>query len=337
MKKFLVLFFCFAAFSKYICQVRPINKLTLETTYSYTEIDKKLRDVIDEADKPSYFDDAFFNSLLKRIVSDKQYSDKEKTQLFYLMHKKLGFAFVGVNYLPPKQNYFTFFLGEVITLQKTAFLLRSLNYNVNELLVIVDSTAKRDAVIASNALLLATVLNPKAVLEKLHKYSLGEEIQSVKHPDIFNHYVCLSAAISQDTIITANLISNILGFKTEAQIEDALCALYAKNNPVSTIKDYIMGENNPENNLAIQTALCALAVKVPEATFEKSVKSFAKEASEKWKKDLFKDLASNKTPFNYSISDPEQIVTKKWEGIVLSFYTDGGLISNGNLLEFDPN
>lgn len=337
MKKFFVLLFCFSVFNKSFSQVRPINKLTLESTYAYTEINKKLRDLIDLHDKPSYFDDDFFNAQLKKIILNKEYTAKEKAQLFYLMQKKLGFAFVGINYMPPKQNYFTFFIGEVITLQKTSAVLKSLNYNVNELLVLVDSAVKRDVVLASNALLLATVLNQDAVANKLHHYSKGVEIQQAKQPDIFNHYVCLSSAIKQDTVITSNLITNILSFKIESQIEDALCALYSKNNLVGTIKDYIMAEKNPENELAIQTALCALAVKVPEATFEKSVKSFAKEASEKWKKDLCKDIASNKIPFNYNLSHPEQIITKKWEGIILSLYTDGALISNGKLLEFDPN
>ena len=92
--KNITLIFLFLLLSiKSYSQGRPINKLTLETTYSYVEIHKSLRDLIEQADKSSYFDDAFFNSLLKKIILDKQFTDEEKVQLFYLMQKKLGFAF----------------------------------------------------------------------------------------------------------------------------------------------------------------------------------------------------------------------------------------------------
>src|SRR4051812_13727466 len=96
-----------------LAQGRNINKLTLETTYSYNEIHKSLRDLVDNVKRENYFSDAFFNGMLKKILLDKQFTAKEKVQLFYLMQKKLGFAFVGVNYLPPKQNYYIFHMGKV--------------------------------------------------------------------------------------------------------------------------------------------------------------------------------------------------------------------------------
>lgn len=337
MKKIILVFLFVSIFMEGFSQGRPINKLTLETTYSYVGISKGLRDIIEQPEKSSYFDDEFFNNMLKKIVLDKQFGDKEKVQLFYLMQKKLGFAFVGVNYLPPKQNYFNFFMGEVLTCHKTRMSLRELKYDPTSLLALVDSTWKRDPILASNALLLATILNSESSASTLEKYSQGEMILQAKNPDIFNHYLCLSAAIKQDTVITTNLVKNTTFFKSENYIEDAFCALYAKNNSVSTIKTYILQEQNPQNDLAIQTALSALSSKVPPATFEKSVKSFIDEAKEKWKKDLCKNILTNKTPYNYSIADAELVVTKKWEGVTLSLYTDGALMTNGTLLEFDPN
>ncbi len=337
MKKITLLLLLISVFNKSFSQGRNIPKLTLETTYSYVQIHKSLRDLVDQADKSSYFDDDFFNTLLKKVISDKQFTDREKVQIFYLMQKKLGFAFVGVNYLPPKQNYFMFFSGEVQTWHKTRASLKDLNYNVATLLTLVDSNRTGDAIVASNALLLASLLNPDSVTAKLEYYSQNEVIMEARNPDIFNHYVCLSAAVKQNTIVTANLVKNVLTFKTETFIEDALCALYSKNNPLSSIKDYILAEQNPQNDLAIQTALCVLFAKVPQATFEKSVKSFIGETKEPWKKAICKNILTNKTPFNYSLANQEQIVTKKREGVTLSLYLDGGLMSNGALLEFDPN
>lgn len=337
MKKLLLFIFCCSLFYTSFSQSRPINKLTLETTYSYVEIKESLRDFIDKEDRPSYFDDAFFNNLLKKILQDKNYSDKEKVQLFYLMQKKLGFAFVGINYLPPKLNYFNFFKGEILTWQKTRASLKALNINPSHFLKIADSAFSKDPILSSNALLLAMLVNPDISYKKVVQYSKGEVILKSKYPDIFNHMVCLCAGIKQDSVMIENLVNNVLNFKKESQIEDALCALYAKPNSVVTIKDYILKEQNPENDLAIQTALCALGSIVPDATLKKSIKSFISETKEPWKKEILKNILNDKVPFNYSLANPLQIVTKKWEGIILSLYTDGALISNGALLEFDPN
>lgn len=337
MKNIICLFFLLFANLLGIAQTRNINKLTLETTYTMVEINKSLRDLIDQADKSSYFDDDFFNTLLKTIVSDKRWTEKEKVQLFYLMQKKLGYAFVGINYLPPKHNFYMFHLSETYTWLKTKSTLKELNYNVSKLIQLVDSNLTQDAVLASNALLLATILNPDSVSKKLEHYIQKQTILTSKNPNIFNHAVCMSASLYQNPVIVESLTKNILGFKESCFIEDALCALYSKNNPVGFIKDYILAEKNQANASAIQTALCALSIKVPPATFDKSVKSFLTESKEKWKKELCKNILDKKIPFNYNLSDKEQIVTKVWENVTLSLYTDGALISNYTLLEFDPN
>jgi hypothetical protein len=336
MKKIILALFMIAS-SRALSQGRSINKLTLETTYSYVEIHKSIRDLVDAVDKSSYFDDDFFNNLLKKIVLDKQFSDKEKVQIFYLMQKKLGYAFVGISYLPPKQNYFNFHTSEGITWQKTKLSLKDLNYDPTGFLRLVESERTRDAIVASNALLLASLLNTDSVVKRLEVYSEATMIMQCKNPDIFNHYVCQSASLIQDSVITKNLTANLATFKQEEFIEDVFCALYFKNNPVSIIKDYILQEQNPQNDLAIETALCALSTKVPPATFEKSIKSLISASKEKWKTDLLKNIVAAKVPFNYALTNKEQIVTKPWENVTLSLYTDGALISNGTILEFDPN
>lgn len=337
MKRILFLLAFIAVNSLCYPQGRTINKLTLEATYTFVEIKKPLRDLVDQADKPAYFEDDFFNGQLKKAIADKQYTDKEKVQVFYLMMKKLGFAFAGINYMPPKQNYLQFFTGELITLQKTRNSLRELNYNTTHLLALADSCLGSDPLLASNALLLATLLQPDNSVKALEKYSQSEVILQARNPDILNHYVCLSAALKQTPEITANLAKNILSFRTEEWIEDALCALYVRNNPVSTIREYILAETDPKNDLSIQTALCALLSKVPQATFEKSLKEFISESREKWKKELCRNILANKIPFNYSLANEEQVVLKLWNGVTLSTYSDGSLISNGSLMEFEPN
>jgi hypothetical protein len=337
MKQTIVLFFLCCLALAGMSQGRNINKLTLETTYSYTEIHKSLRDLIDKVPRENYFNDDFFNNMLKKIILDKQFSIKEKVQVFYLMQKKLGYAFVGVNYLPPKQNYFIFHLSKILVLQKTRDALHQLKTDPSPYLEIADTHKDNDPIIASNALLLASLLNSEKVIEKLHGWSESRNILTSKNPVIYNHYLCLSSSLLQDSVISGNLRKNLLQFKEEGMIEDVFCALYSRPNPVASIKEYILQEKNPENDLAIQTGLCALYTKVIESSFKQSVKSLLGSVTEPWKTELLNKIASNKIPFNYSLSSEDQLVSKTWDAVQVSIYNDGTLISNNTLLEFDPN
>jgi hypothetical protein len=290
--------------------VREFNKLTFSKTYAQVEINKSLRDFIDQAGKEEYFNDDFFNNQLKAIVQNQNYSEKDKALLFYLMQKKIGFAFYGSAYIPPKQNYFSHHLGKVYIYQKTKLSLKDLNYDVANLLALVDSNRNKDAILASSALLLATLLNTDNVGKKLEYYSQEAIISQSKNPEIFNHFVCLTSSMIQDSIIVRNLNHNLMAFTSNSQIEDVLCAIYSKKNPVTTIKTYILNEKNPKNELAIQTALCALADKVPPAAFQQSVKVLIASSHEKWKTDLFKNISANKIPYNYALSSNDLLVTK---------------------------
>jgi hypothetical protein len=319
------------------CQPRDINKLTLQKTYTMEQIHKSLRDLIDKADKSSYFDDDFFNSLLKKIVQDRQFTEKEKVQLFYLMQKKIGYAFIGIEYLPPQLNYFQHHNGKVFIFEKTKLALLDLKINPKPYLMLVDSNMAKDAILASNALFLACLLNSDSVAKRLEYYSQASVINKVKNPEIFNHYVCLGASVIQNKTIADNLVKNLKEFTNEGFLEDVLCGLYAKNYPVSQIREYILSEKDPQNDLAVQTALCALASKVPEASFEQSLKSLIAASTEKWKTDICKDMLNNKIPFNYSLTAKDQLVTKTWKGVNVTIYNDGTYIINGSLIEFDPN
>lgn len=337
MKKLLVFALALLLLQQGFCQLRNVNKLTLESTYTQTEIHKSLRDLVDANEKSSYFDDAFFNGMLKKIVIDKRFAEKEKVFLFYLMQKKLGFGFFGVAYLPPKQNYYECQAGKMLTYDKTAADFKELHYNVRALLTLVDSNLQKDVLVASNALLLATLLNPDSCVKALERYSEFETITHSKHPDIFNHYVCLSASLIQSPVVVEHLLQNLDRFEKAEYKEDVLCAIYSKTHSFSKIKDYILSEKNPNNDLSIQTALCVLAAKVPQATYEKSLKSFISESKDKWKTELMRKILKNEFTSDYRLSNAELIVTKIWPGVTASVYSEGVLISDGSLLEFDPN
>jgi len=330
----LICLLCTSVF--YFGQVRPVNKNTLASTYSQVEIKQSLRDLIDKEKKESYFSDDFFNNYLSQILQNKQYSAKEKVQLFYLMQKKLGYAFVGVNYLPPKQNYYIFHLSKMLVLQKTMDAIVDAKQDANLFLDLVDAK-NVDPIVSSNALLLATLIDKSKTAVVLRKLADGESILKSKYPTIINHYVCLSASLINDSIVMKKIKANIFAFKQECMIEDAFCAYYAKPAPLSVIKDYVMAEADPVNDLAVQTAMCVLFTKISDNAFQQNVRNLSQKAKEPWKKELLEKMANAQIPFNYQLTTADQLATKVWDKIQVSNYSDGLLISNGDLLEFDPN
>jgi len=334
-KQFLFLIVFLSALGSF-AQSRPANKLTVEKTYFMSAISPALRGAVDRFDKESYFNDAFFNNMLKKIVLDIRYNEKEKAQIFYLMLKKVGYSFVGVDYLPPKQTYFSHHSGKMYIFQETKKALKELHYDIKGLIQVVDSNLKKDAIVAGCALLLADLLNSEVAIKKLEKYTQGSLILGAKNPDIFNHYVCMCTSIAQNTVISSNLTKNLYSFKNECMLEDVFCAIYSRDNYVSLMKDYILAEKNPKNELVIQTALCALASKVPIASYNKSVGTLVNEAKEPWKVELCKKMLNGEIPFRYALSSRDQLVTKLWEGVTETEYADGLMIINGTVMEFDP-
>jgi hypothetical protein len=215
--------------------------------------------------------------------------------------------------------------------------LQASKIDVTPFLALTDELKTNDPVISSNALLLAMLINPEKTTKTLYKMTLASTIQRSKNPVIINHYACLAASLASDTIVTANLKANLFALKKEAMLEDVICALYSKQGPLATIKEYILKETNEMNDLAIQTALCVLQTKVSPAAFPQNVKSISAAATEPWKKQVLDDVFNKKYPYTYLLTADDKVTNKAWDGVQMSIYLDGTLISNNTLLEFDPN
>jgi hypothetical protein len=316
---------------------RPVNKLTLESSYSMSTIHKVLRDLIDKGDKTKYFNDEFFITLLQKLLQDPQFSDKEKVQLFYLMQKKVGYAFSGADYIPPRLSYFSYHQGKVSFYEKVHGELRSMPVKGTPYFNLVDSFLSKDAIMAGSALLLGTLMNNDSTLKELKRFTDPAESQRCVVPAIFQHYLCICTSIVQDKEVVAKLMQGLKVFDHQEMKEDIFCAVYYRKNPVGVIRDYILGEKNQANQLAIQTALCALAAWVPEGSHKASMKALIVEIKDKWKSDLITKLLNGQIAFNYALSSNDQVVTKTWKGVTATVYSDGIMILNGKIMEFDPN
>jgi len=337
MKKKLLLTVCSLAWLATFSQSRPINKMTMQTTYSQVDIEKSTRDYVDAQKREDYFSDNFFNAFLKQALENPAMTARQKVQVFYLMLKKIGYGFAGVSYLPPKQNYFILHLSKLSVLEKSQANLLTAKLDAGPILALADEQKTNDPLLSSNALLLAMLMDRDKTIKFLQKQSQASIIKRSKNPAITNHYVCLTASLTYDSLIASNLRANLQTFKQEALVEDLLCAIYSKPAPLGGIKEYILQESNEQNDLAIQTAVCILQTRLSPAAFIQNIKTIANSAPEPWKKTLLNDIVIQKYPYNYSLTTEDQLVPKVWDGVQMSLYLDGTLISNNSLLEFDPN
>lgn len=318
-------------------QVRPINKNTLNNTYTVKQIPAGLVATIDATVRAEYFKDDFYNTTLSGILSNSKYTTREKTWLFYLMQKRIGYGFVGVEYLPPDLNYYDFMSGKIKVYTATRQSLAAIKGDPKPFIALGDSLMATDVVLAGNAYLLAQLLDSKTTNHHLTQLLASGKLLTNKFGFVLNHYVCIALAIAQDDK-NADVLKKCLDtYSHPEMIEDVFCALYSRQAPVALIRKYILREVDPKNEVAIQTALCALAAKVPEASFKESLTSLSKEVKEEWKKKIIERALNNGEIQLYMLTKKDQVVIKIWKGVEFTEYTDGHFVFINGFMEFDAN
>jgi len=318
-------------------QVRPINKNTLNNTYTVKQVPSHLQAIIEATPRAEYFKDNFYNATLSAFIANAKYNTREKVWLFYLMQKKLGYGLAGVEYLPPDINYYDFMTGKTKLYLATKQALQQSKADAKAFVALGDSVFNSDVILACQAYLLAQLIDTKSTNPHLLQLISSGKVTAHKYPFIVNHYLCLAIAIAQDDKNSHVLKKCLETYTHPEMIEDVLCALYVKQAPVSLIKKYILHEANPKNEVAIQTALCALAAKVPEASFKESLTSLSKEVREDWKKKIIERALNNGEIQLYMLTKKDQIVIKIWQGVEFTEYADGQFVYINGFMEFDPN
>ena len=87
----------------------------------------------------------------------------------------------------------------------------------------------------------------------------------------------------------------------------------------------------------IETALNALAFRIPEPVYRNNVSDLTEETSENWKKELLQRALNGKIPFGYSLTMENELRTKTWQGVSAEDFENGTLIIFAELTEFDPH
>lgn len=272
--------------------------------------------------------DDYFLKNLSEILKRDDFTEDDKVDVFYLMLKKIKWSFSGVLDIPPKYDYrmlFNNYAGIFVSYQK---FLKSLNYNGKGLLEIAKRDYKSNVMHASNALLLAAILDPQSFIQDISFFLDFRHIQESQFADIFLHYICLATTLTLKLEYVLQLSDFLNQEISEEAKEDLLCSLsiYALPESMKRVFVFLAKPHESGEDLAVETGMIVLNKRTPPQYFQQM-----KEQLMEVNPDLKKSFAElEKNNFTSCITQKQGTFLKTWDDVDITLYDDGMFISYKN-------
>jgi len=290
--------------------------------------EKSIQKTRDYSDAKLIVNDEYFIQCLRSILDDTTLSDEEKIYGFYLLQKKIGWAFCGTAYIPSRKNYCMVFSGYVGVYAKTRQKLEPMNYDVASFCRIAQKNLSTNSVLSANAIFLASMLNPKASQKDLRELLDYKSVQSAQVPDIMNHYLCLASIFTIGDQVE-RLGRNLELISSEEAKEDIICILhvYQDQEAWEPIKRFMSTVTDSHYGTALETAFFALMRRMQKEEFQLMIDDLILRSVDSWKKGTLIKLMNNEIPYYSSGSKPDQNFIKVWDSFNITIYDDAYLIS----------
>lgn len=269
-----------------------------------------------------------------KVLQDLARSDltpQAKADAFTLMQERIGWLFVGAARLFPGCGY-----AQTVAMTLSTYFQYQQKMpdglDVGPLLDLARTSRADHPLRASNALLLATILNRKASKEAVEKAIDAEAIAKAPVPAIDLHNLAFAAALTADPKVVGRVLSLLPTMKSEESREDvmAVTGIYKVDELRDPIEAFVRRSFPASFDQSVQTAVCVLAHAGPPDHFRTFYKSLG---------DLTKDEADIETLRRFWDSgfrdrlqsdDPAQSPLKIWDGFSLDLESpEGGWISFG--------
>jgi hypothetical protein len=278
--------------------------------------------------------DDYFLSSLTGILNNKGLQEFQKVEAFYVMLKKIGWFFNGSIRIFPGTDYLETFTGFLGTYLRYQGLLEPIHYDVGGLLNIVNVEYTKNVILASHALLLASILDHESTSKILKNFMNENAIKRSHMPDIFLHYLSLSVGLCRKYEIALQLFQLLNGSQSEEAKEDILCTLglFYVPSVIERIKDYVI--KSIEENLfdnTVYTGLGVLRKRLKEEQFEKFFNELEQNTNDQKVKKELETFRKNKFE-NWMKTEPKfrSGFIKTWDKYDVALYDDGYLVSYKN-------
>ncbi len=285
-------------------------------------------------DRMELIKDAVFVKVLEELARSKL-SPEAKADAFALMQERIGWLFVGAARLMPNASY----------AQTTAMILTTYfeyqqkmpaDLEVGPLLELARTARGTHPLRASNALLLATILNKKAAKEAVRKAIDPKAIAKATVPAIDLHNLSLAAALVLDPEVLRKLVDLLPDVDSEESREDviAVTGIFQDETLRDKVEQFVRRRFPASFDNSVQTALIVLAHAGPEQhfrTFYKSLGDLTKDKKDidrlrKFWDDGFQDALQA----NAAAGSPLKI----WDGFTFELANDGGTITYGKSFRY---
>jgi hypothetical protein len=287
-------------------------------------IDAEAKAFVGRFDRTELVKDEVFVKVLKELAGSKL-SPEAKADAFALMQERIGWLFVGAARLFPKCGYAQTMAMILSTYFKYQEDLPA-GLDVAPLLELSRTARAQHPLRASNALLLATILNHKAVKDAVSKAIDAEAIRKAPVPAIDLHNLCLAAPLVRDPAVLRKLVDLLPGIDSEESREDVIAAtsLFKDDALRDKVEQFVRRRFPGRFDNSDQTALIVLAhVSEPEhfRTFYKSLGDLTKD-----KKDIDRLRKFWDSGFRDRLTsdDPAKPPLKIWDGFTLTLVNEGG-------------
>lgn len=313
---------CLCIFSGEVsAQVEP------DRTPSYA-IDAEAVEFVGRHEQAEWMEDATFVAALEELAAS-DLSAEARADAFALMQDEIGWLFVGVMRLFPGRNY-----QQTVAMQLTTYIEYQQRMpgeiDVEPLLGLAKSALATHSVRASNALLLATMLNPKAAVESVREAIDLESIGKAEVPAIALHNLALATALSLDPENVRRLVALLPEVKGEEEREDilAVVSIYRIDAVRDAIEAWVKATFPGEFDQSVQTALATLAQIGPVEHFTAFYKSLG-EGAEEADVTKLRDFWDGGFLGGLGKGPPDRTATKVWDGFTITVHEDGAEVTDG--------
>jgi hypothetical protein len=297
-------------------------------------IDAEAKAFVGKFDRTELVKDEVFVKALKELAGSKL-SPEAKADAFALMQERIGWLFVGAARLFPKCGY----AQTVAMILSTYFKYQEempAGLDVAPLLELSRTARAQHPLRASNALLLATILNHKAVKDAVSQAIDAKAIQKAPVPAIDLHNLCLAAPLVRDPAVVQKLLDLLPGIDSEESREDVIAAtsIFKDDALRDKVEQFVRRVFPKLFDNSVQTALIVLAhVSEPEhfRTFYKSLGDLTKD-----KKDIdrLREFWDSGFRDPHQADEPAGSTLKIWDGFTLRLEEDGGMITYGKSFRY---
>ena len=280
--------------------------------------------------------DEVFIKALEDLAKSKL-STAAKADAFALMQQRVGWLFVGAARLFPGRGYaqtqamvFTTFFEYQQKMPE--------GLDVGPLLELARTMhGPTIRFRASNAILLASILNHESAKDAVRQAIDLKAIESAQVPAIDLHNLGLAAALTADPKIVADAVALLPKIDSEESREDLIVITSVFDDAAlrGKIEEFVRSRFPASFDNSVQTALIVLAHAGPRddhfRTFYKSLGDLTKD-----KKDikLLSDFWDSGFRDRMQSDDPEKSPLKLWDGFKFALEKDGGWITFGKTFRF---